>query len=452
MLSNGIARMSRLGFGAHRLSNEQHVLALRHALESGCRVIDTSPNYCGGESETMVGGAVRAFLDSAKGCSRDELTVITKVGVLQGADLHDAKLREASGRPWPGVVKLSPEAWFCISPEHVAHSVSASTERLGMAPDVVLLHNPEFILADELARSRRDRTRARTTSAAMPAASFRDSFYDRIGASLAALTQCHSGRIGVSSNIEGCRYSVSGRRNDHHESVDLQRVRAAARASCGDEAAARVSVVQIPLNLLEPDAAIVRAYGGGAAGVTAGGVTAGGVTACGLAAGTEAEVGVGGEEEGGIDHRRHATPRLTPAARAQSLGFSVVSHRPIHAIPPAPSLARGFGVGPARHMSLRDATPMPPTSALIRNVARDVLAPFLGPGAHTLTLRDIAMLFALHAPDVDCVLSGVRTVEYVDHALSLLGGEEHALSAEAHAALAEAMSALVDELHGQEVG
>ena len=262
MLSNGIARMSRLGFGAHRLSNEQHVLALRHALESGCRVIDTSPNYCGGESETMVGGAVRAFLDSAKGCSRDELTVITKVGVLQGADLHDAKLREASGRPWPGVVKLSP-VWFCISPEYVAHSVSASTERLGMAPDVVLLHNPEFILADELARSRRDRTRARTTSAAMPAASFHDSFYDRVGASLAALTQCHSGRIGVSSNIEGCRYSVSGRRNDHHESVDLQRVRAAARASCGDEAAARVSVVQIPLNLLEPDAAIVRAHGGG---------------------------------------------------------------------------------------------------------------------------------------------------------------------------------------------
>ena len=94
-----------------------------------------------------------------------------------------------------------------------------------------------------------------------------------------------------------------------------------------------------------------------------------------------------------------------------------------------------------RHADAFRASPRP-------NVARDMLAHFLGPGAHTLT-RDIMMLFALHAPDVDCVLSGVRTVEYVDHALSLLGGEEHALSAEAHAALAEAMSALVDELHCQ---
>ena len=97
---------------------------------------------------------------------------------------------------------------------------------------------------------------------------------------------------------------------------------------------------------------------------------------------------------------------------------------------------------------------MPPTAALVRNVAREALAPFLPGDASSLELEDIALGFALHAPHIDCVLAGMRSVAYVEHVAShlrLADGEEAraraALSAEAHAALAQAMRRLVEELH-----
>ena len=57
-----------------------------------CGLIDTSPNY--GESERIVGRVVREWREH-RGKER-ELTVVTKVGVLQGADLADARV-SASG-------------------------------------------------------------------------------------------------------------------------------------------------------------------------------------------------------------------------------------------------------------------------------------------------------------------------------------------------------------------
>ena len=83
----------RLGFGAHRISTAAHASALRRSLDLGvCGLIDTSPNY--GESERIVGRVVREWREH-RGKER-ELTVVTKVGVLQGADLADARV-SASG-------------------------------------------------------------------------------------------------------------------------------------------------------------------------------------------------------------------------------------------------------------------------------------------------------------------------------------------------------------------
>ena len=85
--------MPRLGFGAHRISTAAHASALRRSLDLGvCGLIDTSPNY--GESERIVGRVVREWREH-RGKER-ELTVVTKVGVLQGADLADARV-SASG-------------------------------------------------------------------------------------------------------------------------------------------------------------------------------------------------------------------------------------------------------------------------------------------------------------------------------------------------------------------
>jgi aryl-alcohol dehydrogenase-like predicted oxidoreductase len=386
--------MRRLGFGAHRASSPQHLEALRHSLRLGVRVIDTSPNYENGESEKLVGTAVREFMTQG---SRDELTIVTKVGVLQGSDLEDAMERERLGRPWPGTLKLSSTAWYCIAPEAVLHAVRASEQRLGTMPDAVLLHNPEFILADMLARHG-------------PSGIDRDHFYSAVGNALGALSTLSSDgdgrrslRLGLSANVVGCRYSVSGRANDL-EAVELPRVLAAAsEAGVDDASIGNLNLLQVPLNLLEPDAAL------------------------GLRGGSP-----------------------SPMEAAQALGFKVLAHRPIHAIPPLESLARGFGVAASRHLSLRDGRPpISPTAALVRSVARDALAPHL-PNAHTLALEEIALLFVCHAPAADCALVGMRTPVYVDRAADLLHRYPDGLSKEAHAALAVAMRTLVDELASSE--
>mmetsp|Transcript_14355 Transcript_14355/g.45099 ORF Transcript_14355/g.45099 Transcript_14355/m.45099 type:complete len:393 (+) Transcript_14355:138-1316(+) len=386
----------RLGFGAHRISTAAHASALRRSLDIGvCGLIDTSPNY--GESERIVGRVVREWREH-RGKER-ELTVVTKVGVLQGADLADARERELRGRPWPGVLKLSPDAWHCISPEYIEHSVWRSSAALGSPPDVVLLHNPEFFIADQLARGRH--TAAATSAAAVAAddsgrcEDLYDGFYARLGDAFAALAACHGGRFGVSSNLVGCRYGVSGRANDA-EAVELAKVVRAAEEGCG-AAADRCSVVQLPVNLLEPDA------------------VAGSASA--------------------------------PVAEARARGFTVLSHRPLHAIPPAEGLGGGFGLTSARHLTLRDGRPTLPAAALVRNTAREALAPHL-PDAASLALEDIALLYAMHAPAVDVVLTGMRSAEYVDAAARLL--RRPPLSPEAHADLTAAMLRLISELQGEQ--
>ena len=241
-----------------------------------------------------MGDAVRAALNSG----RPRPFIVTKVGVLQGADLEDAKRREQTGSPWPGMLKLSPTAWHCLSAEYVAHGVQQSVRRLGLEPDAILLHNPEFILAEQLRRHG-------------PAGVDVDGFYDRLADALAALASVHAGAIGVSSNPEGCRWSVSGRPNEL-ESVRIESVFEAATRALGrpDEPRARGLLLQMPCNLLEPDGCLApRARVRGRA------------TA---------------EEEA---PKSEGVRGKSVAARASELGFSVITHRPIHAIPPLEAAA-----------------------------------------------------------------------------------------------------------------
>jgi len=119
--------VSALGFGGYRVSigTAQHAEALTTSLDHGCNVIDTSPNYADGGSEALIGSVLSSR------ASTERPLVVTKVGTLQGAELQDAVAREQAGNPWRNVVKLSDAAWLCLSPEFIAHSVAASTRRLG---------------------------------------------------------------------------------------------------------------------------------------------------------------------------------------------------------------------------------------------------------------------------------------------------------------------------------
>jgi aryl-alcohol dehydrogenase-like predicted oxidoreductase len=258
--------VSGLGFGGYRISSavREHRAALIAALDHGASVVDTSPNYADSGSETLIG----SVLAGRRECRP---VVVTKVGTLQGEQLADAVAREQAGNPWPDVVKMSASAWVCLAPEFIAHSLAGSTQRLGAPPDVVLLHNPELVLADM-------HRRGALSDAAI------DSFYERmLPRAFAALEAQLPGLscYGVSANTTGCRWGALGGANER-EALDLRRTldaaaKAAKAASLeggggggrdggearggrgGGEAQHRCRVLQMPLNLLEPDAAAAPA-------------------------------------------------------------------------------------------------------------------------------------------------------------------------------------------------
>ena len=257
--------VSGLGFGGYRISSavREHRAALIAALDHGASVVDTSPNYADGGSETLIGSIL-----AGRECRP---VVVSKVGTLQGGQLADAVAREQAGNPWPDVVKISASAWVSLAPEFIAHSLAGSTRRLGAPPDVVLLHNPELVLADM-------HRRGALSDAAI------DSFYERmLPRAFAALEAQLPGLscYGVSANTIGCRWGALGGANER-EALDLRRTldaaaKAAKAASLeggggggrevgearggrgGGEAQHRCRVLQMPLNLLEPDAAAAPA-------------------------------------------------------------------------------------------------------------------------------------------------------------------------------------------------
>ncbi|WP_118133466.1 aldo/keto reductase [Oceanicella sp. SM1341] len=110
----GGMRMPALGFGTWELTGESGIEAVRTALDTGFRHIDTAVRY---ENEREVGTALKA-----SGIARDELFVTTKVW-------HDS-----------------------LRPEQVARSVSESLERLQLdRVDLLLVHwpSPEGVPLDE---------------------------------------------------------------------------------------------------------------------------------------------------------------------------------------------------------------------------------------------------------------------------------------------------------------
>lgn len=84
-----IEKLSRVGIGMYRmcLGNKLNENALFKALsrETDINVIDTSTNYCNGESESLVGKALTSSND--KLLSRSEICLATKFGYIQGNNM-----------------------------------------------------------------------------------------------------------------------------------------------------------------------------------------------------------------------------------------------------------------------------------------------------------------------------------------------------------------------------
>lgn len=347
-----------LGVGCYRMGINQADVLLHTLRQGSVNVIDTSSTYVAGDSERMIG---QVLSTPELRDRRGELVVVSKLGYLQGPLLAEAAEREAAGRLWPEVAKFHPQAWHCIHPDFIRHQLAASRKRLQCSPDVVLLHNPEFFLTSVLGEGG-----AQAHGPKAPSEQDQGEFYRRIQAAFVALEQAADegqlGCYGLSTNPAGCRWSCSGLDN-LWEATDIERTMAAAHAAARSlgKASHRCRVIQLPLNLLEPDALI------GAAQVI---------------------------------------------AHAKRHGLDVMTHRPINAIPP-----KDFHIGDwARRESfvkLRDRRPQPPALALIASVCRDVLTAHKLPAFYRGGLGDLALHTALSAP-VSVALSGATQEHYAN--------------------------------------
>ncbi len=233
--------VSRVGFGAYRVDDEtpEHHQALVKALLAGCNLIDTSTNYTDGASERLLGEVLHQLVGQGQ-LRREELVVVSKIGYLQGENHRLARKRAEAGRPFPEIVEYGDGLWHSIHPEFLADQLDRSLARLGLATlDFCLLHNPEYFLADAARLGYADLDR------------LRQEFERRLTEAFRYLeTQVAEGRLagyGVSSN-------TCVRPPDDPESTSLTRMLAAAEEAGG--ATHHFRLLQLPLNLFEPGAAL----------------------------------------------------------------------------------------------------------------------------------------------------------------------------------------------------
>ncbi|HUD71022.1 MAG TPA: aldo/keto reductase, partial [Dongiaceae bacterium] len=206
-------------------------------------LIDTSTNYTDGASERLV-GALLAEMARRDPAARRQVTLVSKIGYVQGANLELAMEREAAGRPFPEMVHYMDGCWHCVHPEFLADQLTRSLERLRVDRlDLCLLHNSEYFLSDA-AHHR------------VGVAEARAEFDRRITAAFAHFeAEVRAGRIGA--------YGVSSNSAvvppDDPEATSVSRFLAAAEAAGG--AGHHFKVLQLPMNLFESGAALEKNTG-----------------------------------------------------------------------------------------------------------------------------------------------------------------------------------------------
>ena len=238
---------SRIGFGGYRTGVDQddHRAALMKAIREGCNLIDTSTNYADGDSERLVGSVIQELI-SQKEVTRDNVIVVSKIGYVQGKNLQTAKAREQAGRAYPEMVKYGEDVWHCLHPEFLDDQLTGSLDRLGLATlDVCLLHNPEYFLSD--AKQRKLIVDASTLD------ELRTEFYRRLEQAFVYFEQqIEAGRIhyyGVSSN-------TSTARPGDPEATSLSHMLEAAQRAAQQAGKPHhgFRVLQLPMNLFESGA------------------------------------------------------------------------------------------------------------------------------------------------------------------------------------------------------
>ena len=230
--------ISPAGFGSYRvhISIDEHRQALEHALLNGINLIDTSSNYGDGGSEELVGALIKNLAKEKK-IKREEVVIVSKVGYLQGQNLQLSQQLRQQGRPFPELVEYADGLEHCIHPDFIADQLTRSLNRLQLKTiDVYLLHNPEYYLLWAHKQG-------------MELTTARSEYYRRIEQAFMHLEiEAQNGRIryyGISSNT----FPIPANRYDF---TSLEKIWGIAENISPKH---NFSVVQFPMNLLEPGAA-----------------------------------------------------------------------------------------------------------------------------------------------------------------------------------------------------
>jgi aryl-alcohol dehydrogenase-like predicted oxidoreductase len=136
--------MSNFAFGTYRISdlNPQHIEALKEAIDSGIKLIDTSTNYMDGGAERAIALALRSFDEDV----RNNVEIVSKFGYIQNTTLQRDK--ETS---FEDVVKYSENCHHSIAKSFLQDQLSLSLKRLEVKKiDCYLIHNPEYYLLDAI--------------------------------------------------------------------------------------------------------------------------------------------------------------------------------------------------------------------------------------------------------------------------------------------------------------
>ena len=127
-------QMSRIGFGAYRVSKENlsHYKALRESVNRGVNVIDTATNYTYGDSERLIGNLI------SESQSSESLFIITKAGY---SNEHDKKTLGDK------IKSIKGKFFYSIHPDYLKQRIELSKSRLNKKRlDGFLLHNPEYLM------------------------------------------------------------------------------------------------------------------------------------------------------------------------------------------------------------------------------------------------------------------------------------------------------------------
>lgn len=230
--------MSTFAFGTYRISdsNLQHIEALKEAIRSGVKIIDTSSNYMDGRAELAIAVALSEFDDE----KQKEIEVISKYGYIQGTLLQEYLQDSSVFKNSHEIVKYSQECYHSISSSFMHEQLTLSLKRLGRDMlECYLIHNPEYYLLDAINKGISKDERL-------------DVMYARLQEAFVGLEEeIKAGRInsyGISSNS----FSLPESSEDFLPYEDLLTLAQNAATIVGNKKHS-FTTIELPINILERD-------------------------------------------------------------------------------------------------------------------------------------------------------------------------------------------------------